>query len=93
MHEYLHPKERVNPVKGRGHPPKLLSLPGLWLLGRRRISGGLSHFRGVLSFWVYLAFAAYFRECGVSPDSRFFIAGRSYILTMERLQKRKEREK
>jgi len=32
------------PAKGKGKPPKCLRLPGLRTLGRRKISGGLSHF-------------------------------------------------
>lgn len=32
------------PAKGKGEPPKYPRLPGLRMLGRRRISGGLSHY-------------------------------------------------
>ena len=60
------------PVKEKGYTAEEDAFPVRMALGRMENILRTVTFCGVLSFWCRL-FVAFCRECGVSPDSRFFI--------------------
>ena len=60
------------PVKEKGYAAEEYTFPVRIYLGRTDNILRTVTFCGVLSFWCRL-FVAFCRECGVSPDSRFFV--------------------
>ena len=61
------------PVKEKGYTAEEYTFPVRMALGRMENILRTVTLCGVLSFWCWVLLLPFCRECGVSPDSRFFV--------------------